>query len=66
MFLIFSVPRASNVLKLFLFLYRNIQENAIICMNWQFEAGNVLKFFLILGDFEARCSYKIVLIKKRV
>ena len=33
-------------------------------MNWKFEAGNVLNFFLILGDFEARCSYKIVLIKK--
>ena len=61
MFLIFSVPRASNVLKLFLFLYRNIQENAIICMNWQFEAGNVLNFFLILGDFEAHVLIKLFL-----
>ena len=61
MFLIFSVPRASNVLMLFLLLYRNIQENAIICMNWQFEAENVLNFFLILGDFEAHVLIKLFL-----
>ena len=65
MFLKFSVPRASNVLMLFLFLYRNIQKNARICMNWQFEAEIVLNLFLIFRDFEARCSYKIVLIKKK-
>ncbi len=29
------------------------------------EAGIVLSLFLIFGDFEPRCSYKIVLIKKR-
>ena len=29
-----------------------------------FEAEFVLNLFLIFGDFEARCSYKIVLIKK--
>ena len=27
------------------------------------EAGLVLSMFLIFGDFEPRCSYKIVLIK---
>ena len=63
MFLKFSVPRASNVLMLFLFLYRNIQKNARICMNWQFEAEIVLNLFLIFRYFEARCSCKIVLIK---
>ena len=29
------------------------------------EAGFVLSLFLIFGDFEPRCSYKIVLIKKK-
>ena len=28
------------------------------------EAGIVLSLFLIFNDFEPRCSYKIVLIKK--
>ena len=28
------------------------------------EAGILLSFFLIFGDFEPRCSYKIALIKK--
>ena len=28
------------------------------------EAGIVLSLFLIFGDFEPRCSYKTVLIKK--
>ena len=31
----------------------------------QFEAELVLNLFLFLGNFEARCSYKIVLIKKK-
>ena len=31
----------------------------------EFEAETVLNLFLILGKFEARCSYKIVLIKKK-
>ena len=65
MFLIFSVPQASNVFKLFLFLYRIMQENAIICMNWQFGAENVLNFFLILGDFEAHVLTKLFLYKKK-
>ena len=30
------------------------------------EAGIVLSLFLIFTDFEPRCSYKIVLIKKKV
>ena len=30
------------------------------------EARIVLSLFLIFGDFESRCSYKIVLITKRV
>ena len=51
---------------LFLFLYGNIQKNARICMNWQFEAEIVLNLLLIFRDVEARCSYKIVLIKKSV
>ena len=29
-----------------------------------FEAGIVLRLFLIFGDFDPRCSHKIVLIKK--
>ena len=30
----------------------------------QFDAELVLSFFLIFGNFEARCSFKIALIKK--
>ena len=46
---------------MFLFLYRNIQENAILCMN---ETGNVHNVFFIVENFEARCSNKIFLLKK--
>ena len=35
-----------------------------VCMNLQFEAGNVPNVFLIFEDFVARCSYKIFLLKK--
>ena len=38
--------------------------NFILCHSIHADAGIVLSLFLIFGNFEPRCSYKIVLIKK--
>ena len=41
-------------------LATRLESNAKV----EIEAGIVLSLFLIFSDFEPRCSYKIVLIKK--
>ena len=51
--------------KMFLFLYCFLVKTSFFLLEKHFEAGFLLNFFLIFGDFRARCSYKIVLIKNK-
>ena len=63
MFLIFR--RFNFVLKLFFInmVKLDVLFKILLC-TLNSETGTVLSLFLIFGDFEPQCAYKIVLIKK--